>query len=257
VTTTEAVETTPEASTTTSLLQASCRLTLAGDVLWSEAEMKSHVVTSLAEALEVPQSHLRNVVLQFAGRRLAAGVRTLRVDYEILVEGAVKPLLQKVMDLTDASSDTFSRFSDSLAEDANIEIRSVELLDVPHVYTTERVATNLDGEQFQPEEAMVWFLAGAGVSLAAALAACVGGCMVGVVHVRCQKRRMERLNSLSSSQEFGDVVTAASTVAASDRVATDDISDGCCSPKGKASGKLGEVVRPAQTGKSSIRELLL
>ena len=29
---------------------------------------------------------------------------------------------------------------------------------------------------------MVWFLAGAGVSLAAALAACAGGCMVGVVH---------------------------------------------------------------------------
>ncbi|CAE7551567.1 unnamed protein product, partial [Symbiodinium sp. CCMP2456] len=133
-TTTEAAEsTTEEASTTTSLLQASCRLTLAGDVLQSEAEMQSHVVTSLAEALQVPQSHLRNVVVQLGGRRLAAAVRTLRVDYEILVTGAVKPLLQKVMDLTDAGSDTFSRFSHSLAEDANVEIRSVELLDVPHV----------------------------------------------------------------------------------------------------------------------------
>jgi len=193
---------------TASTIKASCRLQVA-NLSQPLSDLQEEITLALASALDVDAQRIANLVIK-ATRRLAATSSVLQVSYELHVPTTrVRELLTKITKLVEPESDVSQTFSETLQR-SGVEVTSVELLDVPHVYTTVEVPAAEQPNDSRHHEMMLWFFLGVGSSLFAGVAACSMGYMSGVVHVNMRRRQMQRLSeSRESSQEFqlDDVVS--------------------------------------------------
>ena len=79
--------------------------------------------------------------------------------------------MQKPFVAMSVAQDVSQTFSETLQR-SGVEVTSVELLDVPHVYTTVQVPAAEQPNDSRHHEMMLWFFLGVGSSLFAGVAAC-------------------------------------------------------------------------------------
>lgn len=252
---------TRDSSTSTlgiSTIQASCKLTISNlRADQSPSDLHLHVTVALAAALELEVKRLRNVVIELLPRRLVEETEVtaieaaLGVSYEVEASSdSVKELLSKVTSLADSQSDAAGRFTRSLKQEG-LEVTHIQMLDVPHVYTTVQLPEEVPAEGLQTAQIVLWFLLGVTSSAVAGCVACSLGYFFGVFQVKLQRYRYERSRSLVSSQPSDfpvSVVTAQSTIKKyrSEEDASHDVPS-----------KTPRAATRHPTTKSIIREVLL